>query len=155
MKAISLWQPWASAIAMGLKSIETRSWSTSYRGLLVIHAAKRWTKHQDAILRESTLDPLVVGLPLGAIIAVGRLVDCRPVDQLILDRRERRWGDYSAGRFGWTLTHVERLREPIPFIGRQGLFTVPLLVEDAILAQLSKPDSLRSETSGGSNVTSA
>ena len=26
MKAISLWQPWASAIALGAKRIETRSW---------------------------------------------------------------------------------------------------------------------------------
>uniref|UniRef100_A0A6M3J354 ASCH domain-containing protein n=1 Tax=viral metagenome TaxID=1070528 RepID=A0A6M3J354_9ZZZZ len=32
MKAISLWQPWASAMALGWKKIETRSWGTSYRG---------------------------------------------------------------------------------------------------------------------------
>src|ERR1700694_3122793 len=41
MKALSLWQPWASLIAMGLKEFETRHWATSYRGPLVIHAAKR------------------------------------------------------------------------------------------------------------------
>lgn len=40
MKAITIWQPWASAIAHGLKGIETRSWGTKYRGLLAIHAAK-------------------------------------------------------------------------------------------------------------------
>lgn len=39
-KAISLWQPWASLIAYGVKTIETRSWSTSYRGPIAIHAAK-------------------------------------------------------------------------------------------------------------------
>lgn len=38
--ALSLWQPWASLIAIGAKRIETRHWSTSYRGPLVIHAAK-------------------------------------------------------------------------------------------------------------------
>ncbi|HVM07165.1 MAG TPA: ASCH domain-containing protein [Acidimicrobiales bacterium] len=40
MKAISLWQPWASLIAYGVKTIETRSWSTPYRGRIAIHAAK-------------------------------------------------------------------------------------------------------------------
>lgn len=41
MKALTLWQPWASLIALGIKRIETRSWSTNYRGPLAIHAAKR------------------------------------------------------------------------------------------------------------------
>ncbi len=41
MKAISLHQPWASLVATGVKTIETRSWSTKYRGPLAIHAAKR------------------------------------------------------------------------------------------------------------------
>ena len=40
MRAISLWQPWASLIMTGAKTFETRHWSTSYRGPLVIHAAK-------------------------------------------------------------------------------------------------------------------
>lgn len=38
MRAITLWQPWASLIAIGAKTIETRSWSTAYRGPLAIHA---------------------------------------------------------------------------------------------------------------------
>lgn len=41
MRAITLWQPWASLIALGLKKYETRSWTTSYRGKLLIHAAQR------------------------------------------------------------------------------------------------------------------
>lgn len=40
MKALSLTQPWASLVAVGAKRIETRSWRTSYRGPLAIHAAK-------------------------------------------------------------------------------------------------------------------
>lgn len=41
MKALSLWQPWATLIACGSKTIETRSWSTNYRGPIAIHAAKK------------------------------------------------------------------------------------------------------------------
>jgi hypothetical protein len=39
-KALSLWQPWASLIVLGHKDKETRSWPTSYRGRLWIHATK-------------------------------------------------------------------------------------------------------------------
>ena len=39
MKAITIWQPYAQAIALGLKKFETRSWPTKYRGKLAIHAS--------------------------------------------------------------------------------------------------------------------
>jgi activating signal cointegrator 1 len=39
-KAISLWQPYATLIAIEAKHCETRSWGANYRGLVVIHAAK-------------------------------------------------------------------------------------------------------------------
>ena len=44
LRALTLWQPWASLIAAGFKTVETRSWepSSSCIGeLLVIHAGKR------------------------------------------------------------------------------------------------------------------
>jgi hypothetical protein len=95
VKAISLWQPWATAIAVGSKRIETRDWSTAYRGLIAIHAAKRLRKEE--LLRFGScwnwcgaLAPLGkrMGdrqylwdlLPFGAIVATARLVDCRPTD---------------------------------------------------------------------------
>ncbi len=40
MKAITIWQPWASLIACGAKKYETRSWATNYRGPIAIHAAR-------------------------------------------------------------------------------------------------------------------
>ena len=44
MRALTIRQPWASLIAAGVKTIETRSWSTKYRGPLAIHAGKQWAK---------------------------------------------------------------------------------------------------------------
>jgi hypothetical protein len=41
MKAITIWQPWASLKACGAKEFETRSWATSYRGPIAIHAAAK------------------------------------------------------------------------------------------------------------------
>lgn len=40
MNALTLTQPWATLVALGAKRLETRSWKTSYRGPLAIHAAK-------------------------------------------------------------------------------------------------------------------
>jgi hypothetical protein len=41
MKAITLWQPWATLLAVGCKHMETRSWPTKYRGEILIHASKK------------------------------------------------------------------------------------------------------------------
>ena len=41
MKVLTLWQPWATLIALGLKRYETCSWATFCRGLLLLHAAIR------------------------------------------------------------------------------------------------------------------
>lgn len=38
---ISFHEPWASLVASGIKTIETRSWATSHRGLIFIHAAAK------------------------------------------------------------------------------------------------------------------
>lgn len=95
MRAISLWQPYATAIAIGSKHIETRHWYTAYRGPLAIHAAKRLNKSELIHIAScwnwcGALAPsgLSMGgkkslwelLPFGAIIATCRLVDCRPTD---------------------------------------------------------------------------
>ncbi len=97
MKALTLTQPYATLIAIGAKRIETRSWATSYRGPLAIHAGKglgpvggisglRDLCHDDdyfyPVLRDrltsiqgSPIRP-IDALPLGAIIATCDLVDC-------------------------------------------------------------------------------
>jgi hypothetical protein len=84
MKAITLHQPCASLVAMGEKKIETRSWSTKYRGPLAIHAGKKFTQDQLNLcckepfreaISKMDLKPWSYGL-FGYVIAVCRLVDC-------------------------------------------------------------------------------
>jgi len=41
MKALSVKQPWAGMIAAGLKTIETRTWATGYRGPILLVASKK------------------------------------------------------------------------------------------------------------------
>lgn len=40
MKALTLTPPWGTLVAIGAKRIETRAWSTNYRGPIAIHQAK-------------------------------------------------------------------------------------------------------------------
>jgi activating signal cointegrator 1 len=132
MKALSLWQPWSSLIAIGAKQYETRSWSTSYRGPLVIHAAKRWLIDQQAVcvyepFRSILIDAgleLFKNIPLGAALCVVDLVDCQATEAVRhkISRNEHAFGDYEDGRFAWQLEIVERFRPPIQMRGAQGLF---------------------------------
>lgn len=130
IKAISLWQPWASAVAVGSKRIETRGWSTNHRGPLLIHAAKRrYDKHaSDFAMYEHAVGRLPARVPFGALVAICDLTDVQPAQDLNLtiSAIERAYGDYSWGRFGWILENVRALPEPIGFTGRQGLFQVPV-----------------------------
>jgi len=133
MKAISLWQPWASLIAVGSKRYETRSWSTNHRGLIAIHAAKRWTDDQFALCWQSPfmealdvqkIDGGPSALPRGAIVAIAELFGCFPTSDLSPDRRERAFGDWSPGRFAWQFSNVVPLTVAVPAVGRQGIFTI-------------------------------
>jgi hypothetical protein len=52
MKVLTLYQPWATLYAHGIKKIETRPSPTSYRGTYLIHAAKKWSKEQMTICQQ-------------------------------------------------------------------------------------------------------
>lgn len=144
MKAISLWQPWASAMAMSLKLNETRSWQAQYRGPIAIHAAKRRPTDQDFKMFEFILKRFgreydwLNDLPLGQIVCVTELYDCISTNKVLLAPSisdiEFHLGDYSPGRYFWKTENLRRLKNPIPFKGKQGFFNIPdkLLTEESL-----------------------
>lgn len=73
MKTLSVRQPWASYIAYGIKTVEHRSWSTDYRGPLLIHASGGPFQ-----FRESADDDDPVTLPYRVILARVTLLEVRP-----------------------------------------------------------------------------
>ena len=137
MKALTLTQPWASLVACGAKQIETRSWSTKYRGPLAIHAAKGFPKWA----REFSVDPVCYNafknsgwseryvylarnfpaFPLGMVLAICILKDCLPTKKCNLSATEQDFGDYTPGRFGFLLENIEPI-EPVLAIGALGLW---------------------------------
>jgi len=141
MKALSLTQPWATLIAIGAKRIETRSWSTRYRGPIAIHASKsmplgcRAFAYADPAGRVLNDAGILLGgdcrdLPKGAIVAVATLTGIERTETILgmsqgLLRHEIEFGDYSRGRFGWVLSDVVPLLKPVPATGALGLWDVP------------------------------
>ena len=151
MKAITILQPYASLIACGAKKIETRSWKTSYRGKIAIHAGKNWpaiVTDKTQRLPESIHLALcwkggysrLDDLPMGSVIAIAELVDCQKVcgrislklgnergEIAVLENDTRitgyelEFGDLSYGRYAWILANARPIK-PVPAKGKQRLW---------------------------------
>ena len=142
-RILTLWQPWASAITYGLKRFVTRSWGTSYRGTLLIHAAKRKPTLIDIDyvrphLGQYSIDQLTQHF--GCIVAIADLSNCQLMTpQFIKGMHEQEigWGLWDPSRFAWELVNVKPLPSPIPCRGQQGLKPPPPHVAD-IVANLIK-----------------
>ncbi|HXI41622.1 MAG TPA: ASCH domain-containing protein [Bryobacteraceae bacterium] len=139
MKALTLWQPWASLVALGEKRIETRCWSTKYRGHLAIHAAAKTpaflgaSRHTEQFIAEladvlnvriSAVPCAVAELPRSAVLCIVELCSIEETTRCreILCERERIFGNYEDGRYAWALEMVEKLEPPIPAKGNRLLW---------------------------------
>ena len=128
MKCLSIIQPWASAIFLGYKTIETRSWETEYRGPLLIHASKTFGKFaQNFAAVELAVGRGLARVPFGCLLGVVELESIGNTEDqsYFISALERRYGDFSWGRKGWQLKEPRQFKEPIGYSGRQGLFNVP------------------------------
>ena len=151
LKALSLTQPWASLVVLGIKKIETRSWRTSYRGVLVIHAAKgfpRWARDlcgdypwSLALTNHGLSRP--EELPVGALLGAVMVQNCLQTTsdlQAVLSDEERQLGDYAPDRFAWQLSHALRFPRPIPCKGALGLWEIPPVELGAVEAVVGFQD---------------
>jgi len=118
-------QPWASMVAQGEKSIETRRWVTPYRGALLVCATKERV-------------PDFPG-PYGVALAVVWMAGCRPM-------RAEDWPAACCteypGAFAWLFPRVAVLAEEHRFAvrGQLGVFRVqvPAPHAEAVLAAIRR-----------------
>lgn len=143
MKALTLWQPWASLVIFDAKKIETRSWTTKYRGPIAIHAAVHRPSFlgkscegacfNEAVTRvrrywgwndseECWKGPGVI--TRGHVLGIVNLVSIDLVENVRDDIRtkERLFGNYEDGRYAWHLALLERFPMPIPAKGNRMLW---------------------------------
>lgn len=119
MKAITLWQPWASLIADGIKRIETRPRPWYFIGNIAIHAGlhvdheacKRFGYGPDTI-------------PRGVIVAVAYKNGCVKFPDKMATPDA--YGDFTPGRYGYLFNKILRIKEPIPARGSQGFWQCQL-----------------------------
>lgn len=147
IRAITLYQPWASLMAIGAKKIETRTWRSFYKGPIAIHSSLRVHVDElptDGSTRRRMLDALLPHLPefdrphrvtfrdvidvlpLGCILGIGNLTACLPtggfatwpVTGMPVETDDEWWfGNYQPGRYAWKIENVIALPEPIPARG--------------------------------------
>jgi activating signal cointegrator 1 len=125
MKALTIQQPWAGLIACGVKRIENRTWTTSHRGRIAIHAAgkvhARGQAEQHQFHRELEATPGCLGM--SRIVAVATLCNVIHVADIPDDLR----GDqFAEGPFCWIFADVIPLSEKLmPLVkGSLGLWNL-------------------------------
>lgn len=127
MKVLTLKEPYATLIKNKIKTIETRSWKTNYRGELYIHAGL--SKITGDIKENKALSKLYKekDLRYGCIICRCELVDCICMtDEFIRKEKERDpnnfvAGKYEVGRYAWILDNIEAVT-PIEVKGKLGIW---------------------------------
>ena len=126
MKALSLKQPWASLIASGQKTIETRVWSTEYRGDLLICASKRADTNMMKMFNDmfSPFSDISqkLNFPLGQALCIAELYDCKPMTEA--DEAKALCEVYGTGRWkakSFFLKNIRRIK-PFPVNGELGIF---------------------------------
>ncbi len=131
MIALTLTQPWATLVVLGVKRFETRSWSPAGRALplrVAVHAAKSWRTEDRWFaedLRKRGVIPAGTSLPLGAVVGEVTVVAVHETGAVREDlpRLERELGDFTDGRQAWELADPVAYPEPIAASGALGLWT--------------------------------
>ena len=147
MKALTLNQPYATLIAAGIKSIETRSWAPARKHIgtrIAIHAGKtlaksfhvstgkiaanyHWPRGRViATAKLAAVEKVVAGPGYwvsvnGMLTLAVRTDGHRPAGMSPLVSVDPH-GDFSIGRYRWFLEDIEALDPPVPAKGMLGLW---------------------------------
>lgn len=126
MKAITIKEPWASMIAHGFKTIETRSWATSYRGKIAIHAGKGKPDKEWMDNVPEMMEMIDGDIHPGCIVAYADIVDCKRMTEDMIDDIKKNHaeyisGFYEPGRYAFMLDNIRRV-DPIKVNGQQRLW---------------------------------
>lgn len=160
LKAVTLYEPWASLMFLGAKRNETRGQRTHHRGEIAIHSAKtdHGVSEQTGKMAIAAFKARGYEVPFahyGKIVALVDIVDCLPSElfskngdklgslnfvghrKYILSEEEWAFGDYSPGRFIYVTRNLRRLHHPVACKGAQPVgWTVPPDIEAQVRAQI-------------------
>ena len=123
MQVLSVRQPWAWAIARGHKAVENRTWDTTYRGVLAIHASLRVDLDSlgNPLVQAAGWDSSDPVAAAGGIIAVVTLAGICGAAKAGGSCGCGEWAEPAA--FHWQLSDARPLPQPVMTLGQPGLWT--------------------------------
>ena len=125
MKVLTLKQPWATLVAEGIKKYEFRSWKTTYRGKILIHAGSGIDKEDMKKFQNLDLD-----FPLKKILAEVELEDClelnEELNKKIIGENNRAYGSKIRTGYAWKLTNVKKINIDKEIKGQLGLWNIDI-----------------------------
>jgi hypothetical protein len=142
MRALTLWQPWATSIAVGPKRIENRPWRfpLPMGTLIALHAGATYDREGDAFVRELwPTCPARADVPMRAVVGVARVVSqFQRSEELLFDYPPGFPNDQIDWAFGpwcWVLDDVVALDRPIEWRrGMLGLWELPAGLSETLTA---------------------
>ena len=128
MKGITLYQPWASWIAMGWKTIETRTRNhlASLAGQrIAIHAGKTFNHGACGIARpymtvERCAEAELMVYPSGVVVCTAMVKEARKLNGKDSPRAMYRCGDCDT--YGLILTDIKPVDPPVEATGHRGIW---------------------------------
>ena len=130
--------------------MENRTWSTSYRGPLLIHSGLKWDDSAAMLMHQidgNDCVPAKRDWPGGRIVGIVEVVDCQRFmadmeiedqgmlwTQVAVAARARQLTPWHFGPCCWELSDAIALREPIEIAGERGLWTPP----DWVIAEVGR-----------------
>lgn len=131
MKALSIGAFYAAAIASNFKTIETRSWPTSYRGEILICSTAS----------KQGLSDLKDSLIFGHALAIATIADCQKFKKS--DRPKAMIEDDidMQDMYAWHLSDIRPIK-PIPIKGQQRLFNTKVEKTDLEILSVKNDDEL-------------
>lgn len=131
MYALSVHQPWASAIALGFKPVENRDWKP-WRSVLgqriVIHSTQRMMLPGDVeeVAELCKLsEEAVRAWPSGCLVGSAVLGAYIEHPDECIDPVPSKVAPWFRGKYGWLMRGAEALASPPKFKGAQGLWQLP------------------------------
>jgi hypothetical protein len=139
MLALSIQQPWAHLIIAGIKRVENRTWPTTYRGRIAVHATRlavrSWSDIFDhdgpraALGEEFTWEdggtalPALSALAVGAVVGTVEVYDC--LEEMDLPDELLLHDPFVSGPWVWLLRDPRPLAVPFPCKGKLRLWEAP------------------------------
>lgn len=118
VKILTVKQPWATALVSGGKDVENRTWDTSYRGWILVHAGKSVDEFVPVRYGLGNREE-VMALPRGCVIGAMNITS-------VVRGRRSPWAKLGCWHWCHDPASAVALPVPVPWRGLQRLTRAPV-----------------------------